>query len=320
MKEKIDLYFSLLRIRIIEQTIAKNYNQGKMRCPVHLSIGQEAIPVGICSNLTNNDQIVSAHRSHAHYLAKNGNLKSMLSELYGKKTGCAGGIGGSMHLIDPDVGMVAAVPIVGSSMPIAVGLAWANKLKNSKNVVVVFFGDGAIEEGSFHESLNFASLNSLLILFVCENNNFSVYTKLEKRQSSSRKISQIAAAHGITSLNAEGSNVYDISEISQDIISNIREKGKPYFIELETFRHLEHCGPSNDDNLSYRDVDYVENWMEKDPLLIAQDYLLEKKLVDLEQISTFKRQIEEECTEAFKYAEMAPFPEKDELFNNLYSL
>jgi TPP-dependent pyruvate/acetoin dehydrogenase alpha subunit len=319
MNEKVDLFYKLLRIRIVEESIARKYSEGKMRCPVHLSIGQEAIPVGICTNLSKEDQIVSAHRSHAHYLAKNGNLKAMISELYGKKTGCAGGIGGSMHLIDPEVGMVAAVPIVGSSMPIAVGLAWANMLKKSNNVVVVFFGDGAIEEGSFHESLNFASLNSLLILFVCENNNFSVYTNLDKRQSNSRKISDIAAAHGITTLNADGSNVYDVSKIARDAIIAIKQSNKPYFIELETFRHLEHCGPSNDDNLSYRDKLYVENWMSKDPLKIAQNFLVEKNLIDSKGIENFKNEIEKECNEAFLYAEMSPFPEQDELFNNLYS-
>ena len=290
-----------------------------MRCPVHLSIGQEAIPVGICDNLCNEDQIVSAHRSHAHYLAKNGNLNAMLSELYGKKTGCAGGIGGSMHLIDPEVGMVAAVPIVGSSMPIAVGLAWANKLNNSDNVVVVFFGDGAIEEGSFHESLNFASLHSLKILFVCENNSYSVYTNLEKRQSKKRKIFEIAVAHGIESINAEGSNVFDVSKIAGDAIKHIKITGSPYFVELDTFRHLEHCGPANDDNLSYRDVSYVNNWMSKDPLQIAQNILIEKKSISLEKVEKFKSEIEDECREAFKYAEMAPFPDKVDLYNNLYS-
>ena len=319
MKEEVSLFYKLLRIRIVEETISKKYTEGKMRCPVHLSIGQEAIPVGICNNLRNEDQIVSAHRSHAHYLAKNGNLKAMLSELYGKKTGCAGGIGGSMHLIDPEVGMVAAVPIVGSSMPIAVGLAWANKLNNSDNVVVVFFGDGAIEEGSFHESLNFASLHSLKILFVCENNNFSVYTNLEKRQSKKRKIFEIAVAHGIESFNADGSNVYDVSKIAGDAISHIKKTGSPYFVELDTFRHLEHCGPSNDDNLSYRDASYVNNWMTKDPLQIAQNILLGKSLISLNEVEKFINEIEKECKEAFKYAEMAPFPDKADLFNNLYS-
>jgi len=163
----LKLYREMLRIRIVEETISKKYPEGKMRCPVHLSIGQEAPPVGICANLTASDQIVSAHRSHAHYLAKGGGLKPMLAELYGKKTGCAKGVGGSMHLIAPEMGMVAAVPIVGSSVPIAVGLAWGNKLSKNGKVVAVFFGDGAIEEGSFHESLNFAALHSLPILFVC---------------------------------------------------------------------------------------------------------------------------------------------------------
>lgn len=319
MNNKIELFYDLLRIRIIEETISKKYSEGKMRCPVHLSIGQEAIPVGICSQLTKNDQIVSAHRSHAHYLAKKGNLSAMISELYGKSTGCAKGIGGSMHLIDPKAGMVAAVPIVGSSMPIAVGLSWANKMNKSKNIVVVFFGDGAIEEGTFHESLNFAALHSLPILFVCENNNFSVYTSLEKRQSNRRKISNIAGAHGIKSFVNEGSNVYKVAEISKLAVDFIKKNNQPCFIELDTFRHLEHCGPANDDILEYRKKDYIKYWMKKDPVIIAQKVLLESNLLSLDDINQFRKKIQKECDTAFNFAENAPFPMKKDLYNKLYS-
>ena len=148
-KKKIKLYYEMLRIREIETTISNKYHEQEMRCPVHLSIGQEAIAVGVCQNLSKNDKIVTAHRSHAHYLAKGGSLKSMLAELYGKETGCAKGLGGSMHLIDLKAGVTAAVPIVGSTIPIGTGIAWANKLKKNNQLVVVFFGDGATEEGVF---------------------------------------------------------------------------------------------------------------------------------------------------------------------------
>lgn len=318
IKEK-SLFYNLLRIRIIEETISKKYSEQKMRCPVHLSIGQESIPVGICLNLTRNDQIVSAHRSHAHYLAKGGDLKSMISELYGKSTGCAKGIGGSMHLIDPLVGMVAAVPIVGSSLPIAVGLAWANKLKKLENIVVVFFGDGAIEEGTFHESLNFAVLHSLPILFVCENNNFSVYTSLDKRQSKVRSISSIASAHGVESLAEDGSDVFKVAEISNYAINFIKENKSPFFLEFDTFRHLEHCGPANDDFLNYRSDSYIKNWLEKDPLNITKNKLIEEQHLVEEDIIQFRKKIENECSDAFEFADNSPFPEKQHLFNNLYS-
>ena len=148
-KKIIKLYYEMLRIRKAENQIAVKYKEQEMRCPVHLSIGQEAIAVGICQNLKKKDQIVTAHRSHAHYLAKGGSLNSMLAELYGKKTGCAKGFGGSMHLIDINAGVTAAVPIVGSTIPIGTGIAWSNKLKANKNIVVIFFGDGATEEEFF---------------------------------------------------------------------------------------------------------------------------------------------------------------------------
>jgi TPP-dependent pyruvate/acetoin dehydrogenase alpha subunit len=319
MDNKKELFYNLLRIRIIEETISKKYPEGKMRCPVHLSIGQEAIPVGICSNLTNKDQIVSAHRSHAHYLAKNGNLKSMIAEIYGKSTGCAKGIGGSMHLIDPEVGMIAAVPIVGSSIPIAVGLAWGNKLKKKDNIVVVFFGDGAVEEGAFHESLNFAALHSLPILFVCENNNFSVYTKLEKRQLKNRRIANIAIAHGLKAFVDDGSNVFKVAKISQKAVSYIKENNLPCFMELDTFRHLEHCGPANDDLLGYRDKDYTSKWFKKDPLDIARKELFKDQSFNQKEIRNFVKRIEKECYDAFNYAEKSTFPLKKDLFENLYS-
>ena len=187
----------MLRIRMVEERIAKLYSEEEMRCPVHLSIGQESVAVGVCEHLQKNDIVMSAHRAHAHYLAKGGNLKAMLAELYGKSTGCAMGKGGSMHLIDLESGFFGSVPIVGSTIPIAVGVAWAFKMKKSTNIVTVFLGDGATEEGVFFESLDFASLKNVPILFVCENNFYSVYSNLKVRQSPQRKISVLAESHGI---------------------------------------------------------------------------------------------------------------------------
>ena len=161
---------SLFRLRMVENEISKRYSHQEMRCPVHLSIGQEAVAVGVCKNLEKEDQVYSTHRCHSHYLAKGGNLQSMISEIYGKKSGCCGGRGGSMHLMDISVGMMLSLPIVASVIPIAVGAAMSKKINKSKTIVVVFFGDAAVEEGVFHESANFASLHNLPILFVCENN------------------------------------------------------------------------------------------------------------------------------------------------------
>ena len=312
------LYFEMLRIRLIEQTISEKYTENKMRCPVHLSIGQEAIPVGICSSLSKKDQIVSAHRSHAHYLAKGGELKSMLAEIYGKDAGCAKGRGGSMHLIDPSVGMIAAVPIVGSSLPIAVGLAWANKLDGNDKVVVVFFGDGAFEEGTFHESLNFSVLHRLSILFVCENNDFSVYTPLEDRQYNGRTILKIAAAHGVEGIRENGNDVLNVFEISKNAIDFIKEHKKPYFLELLTFRHLEHCGPSNDDHLGYRKSSYINEWIKKDPIAGLEQRLIADQIVFKGDIEKIKKDIQSEIITAFEFAEDSKFPELHDLIYNVY--
>ena len=268
----MELYLAMLRIRMVEEKIAELYSEQEMRCPVHLSIGQEAVAVGVCENLSQNDIVMSAHRAHAHYLAKGGDLKAMLAELYGKATGCAMGKGGSMHLVDLNSGFFAAVPIVGSTIPIAVGVAWAFKLKKSSNIVTVFLGDGATEQGVFFESLDFASLKDVPILFVCENNFYSVYSSLNVRQPIKRKISKMVAGLGIKSFSVDG---YDINNTFKNLKKSteyIKKGNGPIFVEFKTYRFLEHCGPNNDDVLNYRKKKEIKYWHSRDPL----DFLKKK--------------------------------------------
>ena len=177
-----NLLFGMLRIRRVEEAIADRYVEQEMRCPTHLCIGQEAIAVGVCDVLERKDKVFSNHRAHGHYLAKGGDLSAMIAELYGRVTGCCGGRGGSMHLIDLDAGVMGTTPIVGGTIPVATGSAWASALQKRGEVTVVFFGEGCFEEGVMHESLNFAALHKLPIVFICENNEFSVYTPLSLRQ------------------------------------------------------------------------------------------------------------------------------------------
>ena len=319
ISKKIKLYTKMLRIRIIEEKISTTYHQQEMRCPIHLSIGQEAIAVGICENLKNSDKIVTAHRSHAHFLAKGGSLKGMISELYGKETGCAKGLGGSMHLVDLKAGVYAAVPIVGSTIPIGTGIAWANKLKKNKDIVVCFFGDAATEEGVFFESLDFASLHNLPILFICENNEYSVYSHISSRQSNERDISKIARSLGINSLSINGNSVEDIFLKSKKIINNIRKSSNPFLIELKTFRNLEHCGPNNDDYLGYRSKKYLNFWKTKCPIKNYTIYLKNKKyLSDIKKIK-IKRLIEDEVDKAFNFAKKSKFPKKNLLKKYIYA-
>ena len=318
-KIKKKLFFNMLRIRNIEQAISDNYKFQKMRCPVHLSVGQEAPAVGIMQNLKKEDKIVTAHRSHAHYLAKGGNLNSMIAELHGKSSGCAKGKGGSMHLIDLKAGVSAAVPIVGSTIPIGVGLSWNIKLKKKKNVVVIFFGDGATEEGVFQESLDFASLHSLPVLFVCENNHFSVYSPLSNRQAKKRDIIKIAKAVGISGTKIHGNDVLSIYKKSKKIISDIKQDPKPHVLLLDTFRHLEHCGPNNDNHLNYRSDDYIKKWLDNCPIKTFKKKLLKNKVLNILELKNYENKISHEIKLAFKYARNSKFPKKKFLLKNIYA-
>jgi pyruvate dehydrogenase E1 component alpha subunit len=319
ISKKIKLYTKMLRIRKIEEKISTTYYHQEMRCPIHLSIGQEAIAVGICENLKISDKIVTAHRSHAHFLAKGGSLPKMIAELYGKETGCAKGLGGSMHLIDLKAGVCAAVPIVGSTIPIGTGIAWSNKLKQNKDIVVAFFGDGATEEGVFFESLDFASLHNLPILFVCENNEYSVYSHISKRQSNNRDISKIANSLGINSLKIDGNSVEKIYIKSKKILNNIRKSSSPFLIELKTYRNLEHCGPNIDDNLGYRSKKYLNFWKKKCPIKNYTNNLKNKKYLSNLKELDIKRKIENEIDKAFNFAKKSKFPKKNLLKKYIYA-
>ena len=317
-KSEKNLYYSMLRIRMVEERIAKLYSEQEMRCPVHLSIGQEAVAVGVCKHLQKNDIVMSAHRAHAHYLAKGGNLKAMLAELYGKSTGCAMGKGGSMHLIDLESGFYAAVPIVGSTIPIAVGVAWAFKMKKSTNIVAVFLGDGATEEGVFFESLDFASLKNVPILFVCENNFYSVYSNLKVRQAPQRKISVLAESHGIKTFTGDGNDVQQVSEITQESIRHIRDNNAPAFLEFETFRWLEHCGPNLDDELGYREQGELKKWMKRCPIETYKNTIIKKSIVTELEIAKMIEKINSEINDAFNFAKESVFPELDLLNKHIY--
>ena len=317
--KKIELFYSMIRMRMIEEKIAERYSEQEMRCPVHLSIGQEAIASGICMNLQKKDQVLSAHRSHFHYLAKGGNLKKMISEIYGKETGCAGGKGGSMHLIDIQAGLIAAVPIVGSTIPIGVGLAWANKLDNLKKVVVIFFGEGSTEEGVFYESISFAALHNLPVLFVCENNFYSVYSSLNKRQPKKRKLFKVAESLGVKGISLDGNNVEEIYLKAKKIIKSVEQTNNPFFIELSTYRFLEHCGPNNDDHLEYRPKSEILFWKKKCPIEKYKKKLLRDKVLSPKKLDKIYNEINLEINKAFKFAQKSEFPKNSNLMKNIYA-
>ena len=249
-QNEVSLLYGMLLIRRIEEALIAEYPKQEMRCPVHFSIGQEAIAVGVSSNLTTQDWIVSNHRSHAHYIAKGGNLKSFIAELYGKESGCCLGRGGSMHLTDLKAGFLAGIPIVGSSMPIAAGVAMSQSWGKHESLTVAYIGDAAAESGSFHETLNFASLHNLPLLTICENNEYSIFTPLSQRQPMNRTITDLASSHGIKTYTGNGDNVLEVVEVTKEARNYILSNSKPAFIEFNTYRLLEHCGPNSDDDLN----------------------------------------------------------------------
>jgi pyruvate dehydrogenase E1 component alpha subunit len=298
----LELFKSMLRIRMVEESIAEKYSEGKMRCPTHLSIGQEAIATGVCSALEKKDLVLSTHRAHAHYLAKGGSLKSMIAEIYGKVTGCSMGMGGSMHLIDKRAGFMGSTAIVGNTIPVAVGLALSIKLKRRKNISCVFFGDGAVEEGVFYEAVNFAVVKKLPILFVCENNLYSVYSGLEVRQPENRKIYKMVRALGIDTHKGDGNDVEEVFSLTKLIREKIVNNAGPQFIELDTYRWREHCGPNYDNDLGYRTEEEFMSWKKRDPIETQRKRIKSNEYFNLAE--SFAHEIEE----AHKFADKSKYP------------
>ena len=318
-KELKELYIRMVRIRIVEETIAEKYKEQKMRCPTHLSTGQEAVSAAVGMALRKDDLAVSTHRAHGHYLGKGGSLPKMIAEIYGKATGCSKGKGGSMHLIDQSVGFMGSTAIVGNSMPIGAGLGLSIKLDKSDQVSCIFIGDATIEEGVFGETVNFCAQRKLPVLFVCENNLYSVYSSLAVRQPKGRSIVKMVEAMGIPSSSGDGNNVASVYKTTQETISDIRVNGGPRFLEFETYRWREHCGPNFDNDIGYRSEEEFLSWKEKDPIVRAKQELLDNKLITEREINQIIKTIEKEVEEAFKFADNSPFPNPKDAFKDVYA-
>ena len=303
-------------IRSVEEKISLEYPKGKMRCPVHLSIGQEACAVGISQNLKNDDTVYSNHRSHAHYIAKGGNIAKMISEIHGKKNGCVNGVGGSMHLQDLKVNFMASIPIVSSSIALSLGAAINQKRLKLNKVTVVFIGDASLEEGIFFECANFASLHKLPILFACENNLFSVYTPIKERQIDSN-FKRYADAFKIPYKRVDGNNIENVFNVSKKIIKNIKNGKGPHFIQMDTYRHLEHCGPNEDDHLNYRNKNEVSFWKKKDPLKVLENKLLKK--YKREKLSYMKKTIDRKIDKIFSNVLKEKYPTPNDAKKFVYA-
>lgn len=306
------------RIRCVEEMIASRYSEQKMRCPTHLSVGQEAVAAAVGAILRNDDYAVSGHRAHAHYLGKGGDLKTMIAEIYGKATGCAHGRGGSMHLIDESVGFMGSTAIVGGTVPVGVGLSYGIKLAQTDRVSCVFLGDAVAEAGVFYESLNLAALKQLPVLFICENNLYSVYSPLSVRRPGGSAIYAVAEAIGVPAAHGDGNDVRSVHALAESAVVAIRAGAGPRFLEFATYRWREHCGPLYDNDLGYRSELEFLQWQAKDPIANFERQVLAEGILTEAAIATMDRRIEAEVGEAFAFAEASPFPEQSGAFADLY--
>jgi TPP-dependent pyruvate/acetoin dehydrogenase alpha subunit len=314
-----ELLFGMRRIRAVEETIAERYAEGRMRCPVHLSTGQEAVSAAVGLVLRPTDLAVSGHRAHAHYLAKGGSLPRMLAELYGKATGCSRGKGGSMHLIDEGAGFKGSTAIVGGTVPIGTGLGLSIKRRGTDQVACVFLGDAVVEEGVFFESVNFAVLHRLPVLYVCENNLYSVYSPLSVRQPAGRAIHAMVAGLGITTGAADGNDPEAVFFTCAEQVCAIRSGGGPAFLEYSTYRWREHCGPNFDNDIGYRtEAEYLA-WKERDPVATYARRLLQSRELTEIDIDAMDREIAAEVRDAFVFAENSPFPSATTAGDHVYA-
>lgn len=305
-------YHSLKRIRRVEETIADIYPSDDIKSPIHLSIGQEAVSVGVCQAMCDSDIAFGTYRGHALYLAKGGDLHGMMAELYGKAKGCGKGKAGSMHLGDPEKGIMGTSAIVASTIPNAVGYAYAAKLKKRKIAVASFFGDGAVEEGVFFESINFASLKKLPILFVCENNLYAIHSHISKRQPDDNIIGRVRS-FGITAERVDGNDVMAIFETAKEMLDTMRsQQSGPCFMECLTYRWREHVGPDEDYELGYRGRDEALSWIDNDALTQMGEKIEKNEKLAID------RSVESEIEDAVAFAQSCDFPDDNELFANVF--
>jgi acetoin:2,6-dichlorophenolindophenol oxidoreductase subunit alpha len=311
------LYETMLLIRRFEEKIIDIYPEQDMKSPVHLCIGEEAIAAGVCANLNKEDYISSTHRSHGHCLAKGADPKYLYAEFYGRVTGCCKGKGGSMHPAFPEIGILGTSAIVGGGIPLAVGMALASKLRSDGRISVTFFGDGAADEGSFHESMNFASLKKLPVIFVCENNFYAVNSPISARQPHP-DIHKRAESYGMRGVEVAGDDVLSIYREAKRAAQLARDGGGPTLIECKTYRWRGHVGPECDYGKGCRPKKELMDWMEQCPVETFREMLLKQGIISEKWCESVLRDTDARLDNALKFGKDSPFPEKMEVLNHVY--
>jgi len=309
------LYRSMIRIRLCEESLVEPILRGEVKCPVHLYSGQEAIAAGVCAALDEKDYIFGTHRSHGHYLAKGGGMRELVAEVFCKEAGCSKGRGGSMHIIDPAKGVMGSVPIVGGTISLALGAALASKIRKEKRVTVSFFGDGATGEGVLYESLNFASLKRLPIIFACENNFYSTHLPIRECRPEN-DIIKIGKPFCIQSYKVNGNNVLKVYEAASKAVEFCRKGEGPILIEFTTYRLRGHVGPDDNIQGTHADIrpqEEIERWKKKDPIKNLERVLINNRISKKEDLRKIKQEVEQEVEAAHVFARMSSNPNPEEL-------
>ncbi len=316
-EQMLSFFRGMLRIRRAEERIGELVQSREVRTPCHLSIGQEAIPVGICAALKPADTVWGGHRSHGHYLAKGGDLNAMMAEVFGKATGCARGRGGSMHLVAPAQGVFGTVPLVAATIPLAVGAGLSAKLQGTGQVAVAFFGDGATDEGHFHESLNLAALYRLPVLFVCENNLYSTHLTLKERRVKDN-IVESATLHGMAGVVLDGNDVVAVYQAAQQAVHRAETGEGPTLLECRTYRWRGHVGPAADLEVGEDRRRELDEWRRRDPIEQCRD-LLSAGGLSAARLAEVSAEATEEIEAAVRFARQSPDPDESQLLHHVYA-
>lgn len=315
--QMLSLYRKMITIRLFEEKIIDLYARGFIPGLAHLYIGEEAVAAGVCANLRKDDYITSTHRGHGHVIAKGAELKYMMAELFGKKTGYCKGKGGSMHIADIDIGVLGANGIAGGGIPIAVGAALSSKMRKTDQVTVCFFGDGASNNGVFHEGLNFASVHHLPVVFVCENNLYGISVSQRQHQAI-QDISIRAVAYNMPGISIDGNDVCVVYEASSKSIQRARAGEGPTLIECKTYRWRGHHEGDPNQGKRYRTMDEVEEWMEKCPIKKLEEKILGEKVLTKAKMNKIREEIKIEIEEAEKFANQSPFPDAKDIYEDVF--
>jgi pyruvate dehydrogenase E1 component alpha subunit len=315
--QMIELYKMMVEIRLFEEKIQDLYGRGLVPGSVHLYIGQEAVAAGVCAHLRKEDYITSTHRGHGHLIAKGADLRHMMAELFGRRTGYCKGRGGSMHIADFDLGILGSNGIAGGGIPLAVGAGLSSKMRGTDQVTVCFFGDGASNNGTFHEGLNFASVHRVPVVFICENNLYGISVS-QKQHQAIQDISIRSVAYNMPGITIDGNDVLAVYQTSGKAIQRARAGEGPTLVECKTYRWRGHYEGDPNQGRRYRTLEEIQAWMKKCPIKYFEKKLLEKKVLNKNGMKHIRKQIEDKIEEAVKFATQSPFPDPKDVLEDVY--